>query len=82
MSWWSLIAVGVAWLVVVVGTLVVSLASAELLGATDVADDPGPARVMVAAASGAIFGLPGVFMILAGLRRRKSRPQDPPGIGG
>ena len=73
MSWWALIAVGFAWIVVVVGTLIVSLVSAESAATTGVANDPGSARVVIAGLSGAIFGLPGVFMIVAGLRRRRPR---------
>ncbi len=77
MKWWILILVGLAWIVVVVCTLFVSLVSADEAAANNLAADPGSARVIVAALSGAIFGLPGVFMIVAGLRRR--HPQlDPP----
>ena len=77
MSWWALVLVGIAWIVVVVGTLVVSLVSADEAAANNLAPDPDSVRVAVAALSGAIFGLPGVIMIVAGLRRRHPQPAPP-----
>ena len=82
MSWWGLLLVGFVWIVVVVGTLIVSLVSAEQAGATSVAEDPSFTRGVIAALSGAIFGLPGVFMIIAGLRRRRLRLDPPAEDGG
>jgi threonine/homoserine/homoserine lactone efflux protein len=70
MSWWTLVLGGLAWIVVVIGTLVVSLVSADEAAANNLAADPDSVRVAVAALSGAIFALPGVLMIFAGLRRR------------
>ena len=71
MKWWSLIALGTGWIAVVVGTLTVSLISAEQAGASGAAEDPSFTRGAIAALSSAIFGLPGVFMMIAGLRRRR-----------
>lgn len=81
MKWWGYIALGTVWIVVVVGTLIVSLISAEQAGSTGAAEDPSFARGIIAALSGAIFGLPGVFMIVAGLRRRRALLDLPPGEG-
>ncbi len=81
MSWWGLIVVGLAWVIIVVGTLIVSLVSADQAVANDLADDPESVRTVVAALSGAIFGLPGVIMIVAGLRRWRAQ-LDPPSEGG
>jgi hypothetical protein len=72
MKWWGFIALGTVWIAVVVGTLIVSLVSAEQAGASGAAEDPSFTRGLIAALSGAIFGLPGVFMIIAGLRRRRA----------
>jgi hypothetical protein len=77
MSWWALVLVGIAWIVVVVGTLAVSLVSADEAAANNLAADPDSVRVAVAALSGALFALPGVLMIFAGLRHRHPQSVSP-----
>ena len=72
MTWWWFIAFGIAWVTVVVGTLIVSLVSAEQAAETGIAGNPDGARIVIASLSGFIFGLPGVFLIIVGLQKRQA----------
>jgi len=73
MSWRWFVAFGITWIMVVVGTLIVSLVSAEQAGETGIAGEPGGVRIIIASLSGAIFGLPGVFLIIVGLQKRQTQ---------
>jgi uncharacterized membrane protein len=62
---------GLLWLAVVGVSLSLALESADAAAADGVIGDPEHARVFVAVASGVVFGVPGVGLIIMGVRRLK-----------
>ena len=65
---------GVVWVAVVGATLVLSLDAANNAVDADLASDFGGLHIGTAAVSALIFGGPGFFFILMGIKKKRSMP--------
>jgi hypothetical protein len=71
MKWWTYILLGIVWVGAVGVVLVVSLEGAKNVVAADLAADPNGLQVATAAVSSLVFGGPGFFFILMGIRMKR-----------
>ena len=69
--WLVWIAGGLAWLAVVATSLMLALDSADAAAADGVIADPSSVQFAVAWGSGVVFAVPGVGLVVMGVRRRK-----------
>jgi hypothetical protein len=73
MTWWGYILLGVAWIAVVIVTLVISLDAAANAVSASLATDPNELQIGTAVISTIVFAGPGVLLIMIGLRQQRRR---------
>ncbi len=71
MTWWGYILMGVAWVAAVGATLVISLNAAGNAVDAQLASDFGGPQIATAVVSAFIFGGPGLYFILIGIRKMR-----------
>jgi hypothetical protein len=74
MTWWGYILMGVVWVAAVVGMLVISLDAAGNAVDAELASDFGGAQIGTAVVSAFIFGGPGLYFIMIGIRKMRGTP--------
>lgn len=73
MTWWGYILLGIAWIAVVIVTLVISLDAAANAVSASLATDPNELQIGTAVISTIVFTGPGVLLIVIGLRQQRRR---------
>lgn len=71
MTWWGYILMGIVWIAVVGATLVLSLDAAKNAVDAELASDFGGLHIGTAAVSAVIFGGPGFFFVLMGIKKKR-----------